>query len=78
MGYLMGCLTGCLTGCLMVGSKLLYMKFHHKIEQRIGQGVSTIYENTKELVAITVDLQKVYLMGCLMVGSKVFASEILS
>ena len=31
----------------------------------------TTNENTKELIAITVDLQKVYWLGYLMVGSKV-------
>ena len=80
MGCLTGFLTDCLMGCLMVGSIVLHNQVHHKIDKQIDirQGVSTIFKDIKETVAITVDLQKVYLMGCLMVGSKVFAWEILT
>ena len=72
----MDCLTDCLMGCLMVVSIVLHKIVHQKkIGTNRGQGVSTVYEDIKETIAIIVDLQKVYVMDCLMVGSKVFAKE---
>ena len=56
--------------------KCLHRKFYHKIEKRVGQGVSTIKEKTNAPIAIIIDLQKVNLMRCLMVGSKVLHNKI--
>ena len=70
----------------------MHGKLYHKIEKQVGQGVSKIYENTNEQIAIIIDLQKVHLMdcqmgcltgfltdclmGCLMVGSIVLHSKV--
>ena len=67
-------------GYLLVCSKVMQKKVQHKILKRIGQGVSTIYKNTNDSIAIMIDLQKVHLMdclmGCLMVGSIVLHSKV--
>ena len=62
---------------------MLHKQVHHRTEKnRYDKELEVILEkrkaeprttneNTKELIAITVDLQKVYWLGYLMVGSKV-------
>ena len=67
---------------------MLHKQVHHRTEKnRYDKELEVILEkrkaeprttneNTKELIAITVDLQKVYWLGYLMVGSKVLHKKV--